>query len=457
MNYFFVGIGGIGMSAIARHFLAQGEKVGGYDRTRTHLTRELEAEGANILYDDDDSLIDNNFRNPEDTRVIVTPAVPQTSRILCYFRAHGHRVEKRAVALGSLTDNRKTVCVAGTHGKTTTSTLVAHILSQTPEGCLALLGGVARNYETNYLARGRQDTCVTEADEYDRSFLQLHPYAAAITAMDADHLDIYGTHAAVIEAFLQFAAQVKPGGLLCVRKGLPIGQQDVQPGVRVLTYSAADATADCHALKVKTGEGKLSFDVLGPDWRLEGISTTLPGLHNVENIVAAVTLARDAGATNDTIKQAIATFLGDRRRFELHYESASAVVIDDYAHHPQEIRATIAAARLRYPGRNLTVCFQPHLYTRTRDLCLEFAAALNLADRVLLLDIYPAREAPIEGVDSAMLRDRMAPGKATLTTKEHLVGDLLSKTTDVVLVMGAGDIELLVPAVTDAVSRLDRV
>lgn len=443
------------MSALARHHLASGDRVAGYDRTQTELTHHLEHEGASIVYDDDDALIPNDFRNPQETLVVVTPAVPPTSRILCYFRAHGHRVVKRSEALGALTDGRRMLCVAGTHGKTTTSTLMAHILAQTPGGCRAYLGGVARNYGTNYLATGRQETIVTEADEYDRSFLQLHPLAAIVTAMDADHLDIYGTHAAVVEAFMQFVAQIRPGGILLARHALPLAQQDVDPAVKVVTYAATDTAADFHARNIRSHNDRLTFDIHARDYQLTDLSMSLPGLHNVENAVAAAALTHLMGVPDDDIRRALASFLGDRRRFEVHYETPSAAVVDDYAHHPQEIRATIQAARLRYPDRHITVCFQPHLYSRTRDLAPQFANALSLADRTLILDIYPAREQPIPGVTAQTILDLMPPLHAQHTTKDALTTDLLSRPLDVVIVMGAGDIELLVPQVVSAVERYE--
>lgn len=456
-NVYFIGVGGIGMSAIARHYRALGTDVAGYDRTRSALTQALEAEGVTISYADDPGSIPQQFRDPSRTLVVLTPAIPADSAILAHFRKGGFRIVKRAVALGELTEPFKTYCVAGTHGKTTTSTLVAHILRNSKVGCSAFLGGISVNYETNYWANTSSDAVVTEADEFDRSFLQLSPAAAVITAMDADHLDIYGTHAEVIKAFLEFAAKVRPGGSLIVKKGLPIGREDVAAGVNIITYAMMDPLADCHAAGVHVEGGRYVFDIHLPQGVIEGVRLGVPGIHNVENCVAAAALATVAGASPSEVKEACASFRGDKRRFEIWVETARAIVIDDYAHHPQEIKTTINAVRALYPGRKLTVAFQPHLYTRTRDLADEFAEALSLADRAWLLDIYPAREAPIPGVSSQMLLGKMKPGVGKLSSKERLAGDIVSEDFDIVLVMGAGDIDRLVPAVAASVKEAARI
>lgn len=450
-SVYFVGIGGIGMSALARHFHALGALVAGYDRAPSDLTRALEGEGVCVSYADSPEAVPPPFRDPASTLVVFTPAVPADSRVMRFFREGGFRVVKRAVALGELTRPFKTLCVAGTHGKTTTSTLAAHILRQSAVGCSAFLGGVSVNYETNYWGNAGSDLVVTEADEYDRSFLQLEPTVAVITAMDADHLDIYGTHAEVIKAFLDFAARVRPGGRLIVRYGLPIGREDVAAGVSVVSYSSHDARADYHAVGVRVEGGRYVFDVETPQGTIAGVRLGIPGIHNVENCVAAVAMALAVGVPSAVVAAACGSFRGNRRRFEVCVESGAAVVIDDYAHHPQEIETTIRSVRALYPGRRLTVAFQPHLYSRTRDLADDFANALNLADRVWLIDIYPARERPIEGVTSEMLIGKMRTGLGRMSSRDALADNIVSEEFDIVLVMGAGDIADLVPAVADKV------
>lgn len=450
---YFLGIGGIGMSAIAFHYRLNGVPVAGYDRTPSDLTRKLEAKGATVSYSDDVETIPAEFRSADGTLVIMTPAIPPDSKIWAFFRTQGHRIEKRAVALGELTRPLKTYCVAGSHGKTTTSTLMAHILRQSHVGCSAFLGGVSVNYETNYWGDTGSQYAVTEADEYDRSFLQLEPTGAVITAMDPDHLDIYGTHAKMIEAFLDFAGKVRPGGLCLVKKGLPVVGEDVASGVTVQSYALLDPLADYHAENVTIRDERYEFDIATPNGPIMGIRLGLPGFHNIENAVAAVAMALHAGATEDEIRSACASFRGNKRRFEIKVERPDAMVIDDYAHHPQEIRTTLESIRALYPGRKLTVAFQPHLYTRTRDLADDFANALSLADRTWLIDIYPARELPIEGVTSGMLLDKMKPGVGKMSTKADLANDIVSEDFDIVAVMGAGDIDRLVSQVAEAVSN----
>ncbi len=448
---YFLGIGGIGMSAIARHYRSLGIPVAGYDRTPSDITRQLESEGAEVSYTDSVDSVPQSFRNPEGTLVVLTPAIPPDSQIWAFLRKQGHRIEKRAVALGELTDPLKTYCVAGTHGKTTTSTLMAHIMRQSSVGCSAFLGGVSVNYDTNYWGNNQSDVAVTEADEFDRSFLQLHPTGAVITAMDPDHLDIYGTHAEMIKSFLDFAANVRPGGLLVVKNGLPVVSEDVAKGVTIRTYALLDPLADFHAENIRTRDQRYEFDLATPDGIIKDIRLGIPGLHNIENAAAAIAMALHAGATADEVRSACASFKGDKRRFEIKLETPSAMVIDDYAHHPQEIRTTLESLRHLYAGRKLTVAFQPHLYTRTRDLADDFAQALSLADRTWLIDIYPAREEPIEGVSSQMLLDRMKPGVGRMSSKVALADDIVSEDFDIVVVMGAGNIDRLVDGITEKV------
>ncbi|MBQ3635933.1 MAG: UDP-N-acetylmuramate--L-alanine ligase [Bacteroidales bacterium] len=448
---YFLGIGGIGMSAIARYCLQKGIAVAGYDRTASALTRALEAEGAQVSYEDREATIPTEYKDEAGTVVVWTPAIPSDSELIQYFRSKGYRMMKRAEALGILTRDSRLVAVSGTHGKTTTSTLAAHILRTSETGCGAFLGGVSMNYETNYWGDATSDVIVTEADEYDRSFHQLTPSASVITSMDPDHLDIYGTHAGVIEAFLKFASLTKEGGLVVVRSGLPVGTADVEKGVTVRTYSMTDSAADYRAENIRVEDRRYCYDVVTPSGVIKDIRLGLPGRHNIDNSIAAIAVAQWAGASDDEIREACRTFRGNQRRFEVKYETERRIVVDDYAHHPKEIETTLRSIRELYPGMRLTVAFQPHLYTRTRDLAEGFATSLSIADRVWLIPIYPARELPIEGVSSEMIARQIAGDKARMTTKERLASDIVSEDVEVVVVMGAGDIDRLVDGVAAAV------
>lgn len=455
INIYFVGIGGIGMSAIARHYKALGRNVAGYDRTPTVLTHELEAEGIIVSFSDDVQTIPTEFLNPETTLVVFTPAIAESNAILSFFRQKKFRIEKRAVVLGRLASEKyDAICVAGTHGKTTTSTLAAHILRSSSVGCTAFLGGVAANYQTNYWFDGKSSFVVTEADEYDRSFHQLHPHLALITATDADHLDIYGTHAEVKKAFAQFAQNIQPGGALIANTRAEIDFDSLPEEIEIFTYSREkSAEADFYATNIKLVDGHYRFNIVSPYSTLKNLELSLPGLHNVENAVGATALALLAGASEDDIREAMLTFRGNRRRFEVKLQTSTHCLIDDYAHHPEEISTMLTSVRALYAGRDLTVVFQPHLYTRTRDFASGFASALSLADHVLLLDIYPAREEPIEGVDSQMLAVQMTTD-VTLTTKERLLTDLQAQQRDVVVMMGAGNIDAMVPSVEEMMKNL---
>ncbi len=450
-NYYFVGIGGIGMSALARHFHAIGCNVSGYDRTQTRLTDEIIADGISITFDDDVNAIPAPFRSKSDTLVVATPAIPANNAILTYFRNEGFEVVKRSVVLGHLTDAADAVCVAGTHGKTTTSTLAAHILRTSQVGCSAFLGGISVNYNTNYWSNTESSFVVTEADEYDRSFLTLHPHVAVITAMDADHLDIYGTKAEMQKAFRQFASQIRSGGALLLKYGLPISDEIVSEDAEFFTYARENKEADFHAFRVKRVGNKYNFSISSPLGDIENLTLGLPGLHNVENAVAAVASAQLCGATDDEIRDALASFRGNRRRFEYHIDTEKCVLIDDYAHHPQEIATTLNSVRDIYGKRTLTVAFQPHLYTRTRDFADDFAKVLATADRLLMLDIYPARELPIEGVTTQMLIDKIKKirpdANVQLVQKEQLAQAIADGNHELVLIMGAGNIDALVPEV----------
>ncbi len=432
---FLVGIGGIGMSGLARYFHKRGAEVAGYDRTQTTLTEALETEGMAISYSDDLSGIEEQFRlNKDSLLVIYTPAIPADSVILSYFKSNGFNLKKRSEVLGIISKGMFTVAVAGTHGKTTTSTMVAHILRDSGFDCTAFLGGISSNYDSNVLF-GQNNVVVVEADEYDRSFLRLHPDIAVITSMDADHLDIYGDDSHVKESFRLFAAQLKPGGRLIYRKGLPLGDG--------LMYSARE-NADVYAGNVRIEDGAFVFDFQGGQTQILDIRLGIPGLHNVENATAAIEAALLLGVDPGKIKVALENFRGVKRRFEYILKSPRHIFIDDYAHHPEELRACITAVKGLYPDKKLTVVFQPHLYSRTRDFVDGFAEVLDMADELILLDIYPARELPLAGVTSKIIFDRMALETKVICSKEQ-APELISRSKpELLLTVGAGDIDTIV-------------
>jgi UDP-N-acetylmuramate--alanine ligase len=455
---YFIGIGGIGMSALARYFKGQGKEVSGYDKTSTTLTRQLEDEGIPVHYEDDPE------QAPKDADLVVyTPAVPKDLRELVYYQQHAYTILKRSDVLGVITRSSFNICVGGTHGKTTITTMIAHILRHSGYGCNAFLGGIAVNYNSNFWS-DKRNVCVVEADEYDRSFLKLSPDIAVITAMDADHLDIYGTAADVEQAFIDFSGMIKPGGTLISKRGLK-RERDLK-GEKQLTYGLVSGPqdgqahrADFQAKDIDIRNGSYCFRVETRDWTLKDIVLNMGGLHNVENATAAITVAHQLGIEDDKIRKAVEAFRGVKRRFEYIFRKTfdkskghsgnELVYIDDYAHHPEELRALISGAKGLYPGRKCTVIFQPHLFTRTRDFVDGFADSLDLADEVFLLPIYPARELPIEGVTSQLIVDRMTPGKATVTNKEELLRilkDRIDNNDDLELVItaGAGDIDALV-------------
>ncbi len=439
-NVYFIGIGGIGMSAIARFCKFKGCSVSGYDRTRSELTDKLSEEGIAVHYTDDASLIPADADN---TLVIYTPAVPHDMGELVYAREHGYRVLKRSQMLGDLTRGETCLAIAGTHGKTTTSTLVAHILTESGMGCSAFLGGISRNYGTNMLV-SETPTVVVEADEFDRSFLQLHPAIAAITAMDADHLDIYGDLEHVQEAFRQFASQVSE--TLILKLGLPVSGEDTR--AKIFTYHLDAAAADFHSANLKLGEdGHYSYDLVYPGGVLNDVRVGAIGKVNVENSIAAAAICLCYGLDAQKVREAVSSFKGAVRRLEVHFNSAGKTYIDDYAHHPAELASAISSIRDIFPGRKLTGVFQPHLYTRTRDFAPDFARALSLLDKLILLDIYPAREEPIIGVSSELIfKDVTCPEKVMLT-KPELMPYLEREDVDVLITLGAGDIDRFVPEI----------
>lgn len=438
---YFIGIGGIGMSALARYFKFHGKEVSGYDKTETTLTQQLTEEGIPVHYEENVELA------PRDAGLIVyTPAVPKDHKELVYYQQNGYTLYKRSEVLGAITRSSFNICVAGTHGKTTVTTMVAHILRHTGYGCNAFLGGIAVNYNSNYWSHER-NVCVVEADEYDRSFLRLNPDIAVVTAMDADHLDIYGTKEAMEEAFIEFTGGIKPGGLLVSKLGLKRGSE--LKGSKKLSYHQSDATADAYATEIEMDHGSYEFDIVIEGKVLEGFELHMGGMHNIENIVAAVTIAHHLGIGEEKIKAAVAAFKGVKRRFEYIIKETGLVYIDDYAHHPEELRALIEGAKGLFPDLHCTLIFQPHLFTRTRDFVDGFAEVLSLTDETFLLPIYPAREKPIEGVTSQMITEKMQKGKGTLVEKGEIL-DIIgnrrayNRNIELIITAGAGDIDTLV-------------
>ncbi len=450
-SVYFVGAGGIGMSALVRYFLAKGMNVGGYDKTPSPLTQRLIDEGAQIHFEENAALIPDCFRNPADTLVVFTPAIPAQHAEMQYFRQGGFEVVKRAQVLGLLTDHMQGLCVAGTHGKTTTSSMTAHLLRQSHLDCNAFLGGITKNYGTNYLYSAQSPYVVIEADEYDRSFHWLHPWATVITATDADHLDIYGTKEAYLESFAHYTSLIRPGGSLILHTGLEMKPQ-VQPGVTTYTYSRTEG--DFHAENVRIGGGEIYFDFVSPKGILKDIQLGVPIAINIDNGIAAMALAQLAGATDDELREGMRTFQGVDRRFDFKVKTAKMVFLSDYGHHPKEIEQSVRSIRQLYPDRRIAAIFQPHLYTRTRDFYHEFADALSMLDTVYLCDIYPAREQPIPGVTSQLIYDNLRPGiERHLVHKEDLPDIARNGQFDVLISLGAGDIEDYVPQLTQILTQ----
>ena len=456
-NIYFIGAGGIGMAALERYFKSQGDNVAGYDRTPTELTDSLMAEGIDITFDESADAVPSLYRDPANTLVVYTPAVPDTMPQLRWFRDNGFKVVKRAVVLGEVTRRSKGICFAGTHGKTTTSSMAAHILHTSKAGCNAFLGGVLRNYNSNFLLDASSPYSVIEADEYDRSFHHLSPYIAVITATDPDHLDIYGTEEAYLESFTRFTQLIHPDGKLIVHTGLKF-RPDVPAGVTTYTYSRDEG--DFHAANIRRGNGTIVYDLIVPrdilpEGKVEDIELGVPVEINIENSIAAAAATLLTGdVTADDLRTAIASFMGSKRRFEFHLrekEEHGRVIIDDYAHHPDELKASISSVKALYPERRLTVAFQPHLYTRTRDFAGEFAEALSLADEVVLLDIYPAREEPIPGVTSKIIFDKISCKEKHLISKQLLTKTIKNINFDILLTVGAGDINTFIPEIIESI------
>ena len=451
-SVYFVGIGGIGMSAIARYFLHSGANVCGYDRTPSDLTRQLEKEGAQVHYEDNVDLIPDCCRDKESTLVVYTPAIPAEHTELTFFREHGFEVQKRAQVLGTLTRSLKGLCVAGTHGKTTTSSMAAHMLHQSHVDCNAFLGGITKNYGTNYILSRTSPFVVIEADEFDRSFHHLTPFASVITATDADHLDIYGTEEAYLESFRKYSSLILPGGYLVMHTGLKM-KADVQEGVTVYTYSRE--AGDFHAQNVRIGDGRIIFDLVSPLGDIADIELGVPVTVNIENGIAAMALAQIAGCTPAEIRAGMLSYAGVERRFDFHIRTPRMAYLSDYAHHPEEIRRSLESLRELYRGRRIKAIFQPHLYTRTRDFYREFADALSLLDDVCIMDIYPAREAPIPGVTSALIFDNLRPGiRRQMCSKADILDVVRQGGFDVLVTLGAGDIEDFAPQITEILQPL---
>ena len=449
-SIYFLGIGGIGMSALARYFISKGYKVAGYDRTQTHITDALSREGAEIVYDENIDLIPEYCQNPDETLVVYTPAVPSTHKGFVYFKENGFEMVKRAKILGMITQNSKGLCVAGTHGKTTTSSMLAHILASSQIECNAFLGGILKNYNSNLILSDKSELTVIEADEYDRSFHHLSPYMAVVTASDPDHLDIYGTEEAYLESFAVFTELIVPGGVLLMKKGITL-QPRVKPGVKLLTFGREDG--DYHAKNIRIGGGEIIFDFVTPEKTISDIKLGVPVKINIDNAIAAMAIATLNGVSDEEIRQAIESYKGPERRFDFWLKTPDKILLDDYAHHPDEVSASISSVKELYPDKHLTVIFYPHLYSRTRDFAPQFAEALSLADRVILLPIYPAREEPIEGVTSEIILNRLTCKEKEITLKENLIEKIKVGKFEVLMTMGAGNVDIFLPEIKEIMEK----
>lgn len=448
---YFVGAGGIGMSAIARYFIRKGVVVAGYDKTPSELTKQLEREGALLHYEESTDEIPHACRDPKQCLVIYTPAIPAEHKELQYFRANGFTVEKRAQVLGTLTRTHKGLCVAGTHGKTSTSTMCAHIMHQSHIDCNAFLGGISKNYSTNYIISAESDYVVIEADEFDRSFHWLRPWMSVITATDPDHLDIYGTKEAYLESFRHYTTLIQPGGALIIHCGLEM-HADVQPGVKVYEYSRTEG--DFHAENIRIDNGTITFDFVSPIENVKDVELGQPVPINIDNGIAAMAMAQLAGCTAEELKYGMKTYRGVDRRFDFKINDSRHVLLSDYAHHPKEIYQSAKSIRELYKGRHITAIFQPHLYTRTRDFYRDFADALSQLDEVILTEIYPAREQPIEGVTSQLIYDNLRPGiEKSIIRKDDVLDLVKQRDFDVLVILGAGDLDNYMPQITKIIEN----
>lgn len=449
-SVYFIGAGGIGMSAIARYFLEKGLVVAGYDKTATPLTRQLEKEGMSIHYEENIDLIPDGCKDKTSCLVVYTPAIPAEHKELCFFQENNFEIEKRAQVLGTLTRAHKGLCVAGTHGKTTTSTMCAHLLHQSHVDCNAFLGGISKNYGTNYIL-SKSDYVVIEADEFDRSFHWLRPWISVITATDPDHLDIYGTKEAYLESFRHYSSLIQPGGALIIHKNLEM-KDELQEGVERYEYSLDEG--DFHAENIIIENGEITFDFVSPIENVRNVRLGQPVPINIENGVAAMAMAQLAGCSADELRQAMETYSGVERRFDFKIKTDKLVFLSDYAHHPQEIFQSARSIRELYRDKKITAIFQPHLYTRTRDFYKDFASSLSLLDEVVLCDIYPAREKPIEGVTSKLIYDNLREGvEKKMIKKEEVLDFVKSKDFQVLIVLGAGDIDNYVPEIENILKK----
>ena len=449
-SVYFIGAGGIGMSAIARYFLGKGLVVAGYDKTATPLTRQLEKEGMSIHYEENIDLIPDGCKDKTSCLVVYTPAIPAEHKELCFFQENNFEIEKRAQVLGTLTRAHKGLCVAGTHGKTTTSTMCAHLLHQSHVDCNAFLGGISKNYGTNYIL-SKSDYVVIEADEFDRSFHWLRPWISVITATDPDHLDIYGTKEAYLESFRHYSSLIQPGGALIIHKNLEM-KDELQEGVERYEYSLDEG--DFHAENIIIENGEITFDFVSPIENVKNVRLGQPVPINIENGVAAMAMAQLAGCTADELRQAMETYSGVERRFDFKIKTDKLVFLSDYAHHPQEIFQSARSIRELYRDKKITAIFQPHLYTRTRDFYKDFASSLSLLDEVVLCDIYPAREKPIEGVTSKLIYDNLREGvEKKMIKKEEVLDFVKSKDFQVLIVLGAGDLDNYVPEIENILKK----
>lgn len=449
-SVYFIGAGGIGMSAIARYFLGKGLVVAGYDKTATPLTRQLEKEGMSIHYEENIDLIPDGCKDKTSCLVVYTPAIPAEHKELCFFQENNFEIEKRAQVLGTLTRTHKGLCVAGTHGKTTTSTMCAHLLHQSHVDCNAFLGGISKNYGTNYIL-SKSDYVVIEADEFDRSFHWLRPWISVITATDPDHLDIYGTKEAYLESFRHYSSLIQPGGALIIHKNLEM-KDELQEGVERYEYSLDEG--DFHAENIIIENGEITFDFVSPIENVRNVRLGQPVPINIENGVAAMAMAQLAGCTADELRQAMETYSGVERRFDFKIKTDKLVFLSDYAHHPQEIFQSARSIRELYRDKKITAIFQPHLYTRTRDFYKDFASSLSLLDEVVLCDIYPAREKPIEGVTSKLIYDNLREGvEKKMIKKEEVLDFVKSKDFQVLIVLGAGDLDNYVPEIENILKK----
>ncbi len=456
-NYYFIGIGGIGMSALARYFNLCGAHVYGYDRTASELTKKLEDEGMHIHYVDSINEIPSEIKtNIQDTIVVITPAIPKDNTEYNYFLEHGYTILKRAKVLGLICEDKKTIAIAGTHGKTSTTTFTTYLMNQSKQGTNAFLGGISKNFNSNFVFDGKSEFITVEADEFDRSFHNLYPSTAIITAMDADHLDIYGTHEAVIESFYKFACQIKPQGTLIHKIGLnfePIQDELQKNGVRMYSYALQDTAADFYMKSIKIENNAFVLCLHTPNGDIDNLHFGLPGKTNVENFVAAAAASLINGISAEELRNAAATLQGVVRRFDVHVHTPKIIYIDDYAHHPAELQACFESIREMYQGKKITGIFQPHLYTRTRDFAEEFAQSLSLLDELILLDIYPARELPIPGVTSEIIFNSVTCRQKEMCKKEQLLEVLQNKDLEVVLTVGAGDIDRFVQPITNLLQK----